>query len=71
MPHFNVMMDHPSIAGHFPGNPVVPGALLIEKVIEIVEKESSCFVREIRSAKFLAIVRPDEQCDVSINRKNG
>ena len=25
--------DHPSAAGHFPGNPLVPGALLLDEVL--------------------------------------
>ena len=63
-------MNHPSIAGHFPNNPIVPGALLIQKVIGIVEEESDRTVGEIRSAKFLAIVRPNQQCDVILNAKS-
>ena len=26
--------DHPTAAGHFPSNPIIPGALLIDAVLE-------------------------------------
>jgi 3-hydroxymyristoyl/3-hydroxydecanoyl-(acyl carrier protein) dehydratase len=25
--------DHPTAAGHFPGNPILPGALLLDEVV--------------------------------------
>ena len=46
--------DHPSAAGHFPGNPIVPGALLLDTVLEAVA--DGCPVT-IRAAKFLHPVR--------------
>jgi 3-hydroxymyristoyl/3-hydroxydecanoyl-(acyl carrier protein) dehydratase len=30
---FLLPADHPSAAGHFPGNPIIPGALLLDAVI--------------------------------------
>lgn len=29
--------DHPALAGHFPGAPVVPGALLLDEVLRAIE----------------------------------
>jgi len=28
--------SHPAMAGHFPGNPIVPGALLLDEVLAII-----------------------------------
>ena len=32
-PHFTLSADHPAFAGHFPGHPIVPGALILDEVI--------------------------------------
>ena len=29
--------DHPSLPGHFPGRPVVPGVVVLERVLEAIE----------------------------------
>ncbi|HQT63164.1 MAG TPA: hypothetical protein PLT25_01235 [Acidocella sp.] len=46
---------HPSAAGHFPGDPIVPGALLLDAVM--VAAAGPTQVGTIRSAKFLRPVR--------------
>lgn len=30
--------DHPALAGHFPGAPVVPGAVLLDEVLHALER---------------------------------
>ena len=41
--------DHPAIAGHFPGHPVVPGALLLAHALAAIPDSRG---RSIRLAKF-------------------
>jgi 3-hydroxymyristoyl/3-hydroxydecanoyl-(acyl carrier protein) dehydratase len=31
--------DHPALDGHFPGNPIVPGVLLLNEVLSSIERE--------------------------------
>lgn len=35
---FTIDPDHPSLAGHFPGRPIVPGVVLLERVLEAIER---------------------------------
>jgi len=56
-------VDHPAAAGHFPGNPVIPGALLLDEILCAIAESrqlttDSC---QIRSAKFLSPVRPGDR----------
>ena len=54
-------VDHPTAAGHFPGNPIVPGAVLLDEIMaSICAAECDVAVTTIRSAKFLRPVRPGE-----------
>ncbi len=32
--------DHPALAGHFPGNPVVPGVVLLTEILTAVERST-------------------------------
>lgn len=34
---FVIPADHPSLPGHFPGRPVVPGVVVLERVLEAIE----------------------------------
>ncbi len=53
--------DHPISAGHFPSNPIIPGALLLDEVVSAIAGDGSV---TIRAAKFLQIVRPGEQVNL-------
>ncbi len=63
--------DDPMFAGHFPGNPLVPGVILTEALAQtagiaaasgFAEGERPLFLLSaIRAMKFLAAVRPEEE----------
>jgi 3-hydroxyacyl-[acyl-carrier-protein] dehydratase len=55
-----IAADHPATVGHFPGNPIVPGAVLLDQVIAAIAAGRSAERIEVSSAKFLDKVRPGE-----------
>ncbi len=57
---FSVPADHPSLPGHFPGNPVVPGVLLLEAIVANLERATGCRTVKLQQVKFLSVLRPDE-----------
>ncbi len=66
---FTAPAQHPCYEHHFPGEPIVPAALLMNWVIEQVE--SLCegiTVAEVKSMKFLAVLRPGDECRLNLTR---
>jgi 3-hydroxyacyl-[acyl-carrier-protein] dehydratase len=62
--------DHPAAAGHFPGNPIIPGALLLAEVMRCIERAegvqfSAC---NIKTAKFPHPARPGDTIDIEYAR---
>jgi 3-hydroxyacyl-[acyl-carrier-protein] dehydratase len=54
--------DHPAFAGHFPQFPVLPGAVLLDEALQVIQRERGIDLTQwqITSAKFLGIVRPGD-----------
>lgn len=61
---FHVPAAHPSLPGHFPGNPVVPGVVLLDRVAAALEEAGGGGLRRIASVKFLAPLRAG--CEVGL-----
>lgn len=57
---WTVPANHPAFAGHFPGRPVVPGVVLLDRVILFAESLSAQPIAgwQFGNAKFLAPVGP-------------
>ncbi len=60
--HFSA--DHPTAAGHFPGNPIIPGALLLDEVVRVLARRAGGDVVAIRAAKFFHPLRPGQSLRV-------
>ncbi|HEY7929914.1 MAG TPA: hypothetical protein VID71_07880 [Steroidobacteraceae bacterium] len=61
--------DHPALAGHFPGNPVIPGALLLDEVLHAIEEARSASppqAWQIEVVKFLRPARPAEPLQLTL-----
>ena len=59
---------HPALPGHFPGNPVVPAVVLLERVAEAIESALGPQARLVRlpSVKFHAPLAPGERFRIVI-----
>jgi 3-hydroxymyristoyl/3-hydroxydecanoyl-(acyl carrier protein) dehydratase len=60
-----VAADHPMLPGHFPGDPIVPGAWLLSQVLIdaadwLARTTPGATVAGVRSVKFLQPVRPGQ-----------
>ncbi len=67
---FVVPADHPSLPGHFPGQPIVPGVVLLDHVLDLVVGAGG-HATALRGVRFTAAVRPDETIEVSATRGPG
>ena len=62
---FAVAADHPSLPGHFPGRPVVPGVVLLDYVAALVLREhSGRRVGGFAAVRFVRPVRPGDVVEV-------
>lgn len=67
---------HPIFAGHFPGQPVMPGVCMVQMVKELLTKQlnEKLNLRQARNMKFLSMIDPRKQSEVNLAidyRKNG
>ncbi len=65
--HLLFPAGHPAFPDHFPENPVVPGALLLDETLAAVAVRRGLpyEVLEVRHAKFVQPVRPDQGVELS------
>ena len=62
--------DHPASRGHFPGDPIIPGAVLLSETLLAIEAGlgTSAVPFQITSAKFLHPTRPGDRVVIEFSR---
>jgi len=57
--HCRIGAEHPSLPGHFPDAPVVPGVVILDEVLTaLAEWRGDCQLAVIRAVKFLVPLKP-------------
>ena len=77
----NIALNEPFFTGHFPGNPVMPGVLIIESMAQAAgmlahldaehagEKGELYYLVKIDNARFTKIVKPGDQLELQVTQK--
>lgn len=68
----SISPSHPSLAGHFPGNPVVPGVVILSELLGATESwlhwEGDPLA--VASVKFLRLLRPNEPFTLLLEQRS-
>ena len=66
---FSISHDHPSLPGHFPGRPIVPGVVLLDHVVEAIEAVHGPLpALRLPQVKFMQPLLPGEEAEVAVER---
>lgn len=64
---FVIDSSHPSLPGHFPGAPVVPGVVVLEQVLAAIEAAHGPLpAMRLPQVKFLQPLLPGESAEVQL-----
>ena len=60
---WTVPENHPAFAGHFPGNPILPGVVLLDLALHIITESGGAALDrcEVSSVKFLSPAKPGDE----------
>jgi 3-hydroxyacyl-[acyl-carrier-protein] dehydratase len=55
--------EHPSVEGHFPDDPIIPGAVLLNEILAAIERARGwpATAWTVKAVKFLQPVRPGNE----------
>ncbi len=60
--------DHPSLPGHFPGRPVVPGAVILAEIVasSLQALGNGARIAGFPSVKFVSPMLPTQRCELTL-----
>ena len=59
--------EHPSLPGHFPGQPLVPGVVILDQVCQaLADFLPGCALAGLASTKFVAPLLPGESFQIQL-----
>ncbi|NJN48036.1 MAG: hypothetical protein HC808_17910 [Candidatus Competibacteraceae bacterium] len=62
-----ISADHPSLAGHFPAEPIVPGVVILDEVLQAVRRwRGPCRLTALPTVKFLFPLQPNQPFTVHL-----
>lgn len=64
--HWAVAANHPALAGHFPGQPIVPGVVLLERVAAALRDWRGQQLATL-DAKFLRPLLPGSEASIELS----
>jgi 3-hydroxyacyl-[acyl-carrier-protein] dehydratase len=71
----NVTVNDPYLQDHFPGNPLMPGVLLVESMAQtaglLLPEGSAAVLAQIKEARFRSPVIPGDQIRIEAVRRGG
>jgi 3-hydroxymyristoyl/3-hydroxydecanoyl-(acyl carrier protein) dehydratase len=66
-----IRANHPTLPGHFPGAPIVPGVVILDEVLAaLIEWRHDSELIGIRMVKFLAPLPPEQAFTISLSARN-
>lgn len=65
--------DHPASQGHFPGDPIIPGAVLLSEALLAIEASLGTRLApfQVTTAKFPHPARPGDRVLIEVSRTPG
>jgi 3-hydroxymyristoyl/3-hydroxydecanoyl-(acyl carrier protein) dehydratase len=70
--HRAIHADHPSLPGHFPDAPIVPGVVILDEMLAaLLELRKNCQLTSIRTVKFLAPLKPEQLFTIYFSASHG
>ncbi len=67
MSEFIIPADHPCLPGHFPGQPIVPGVVVLDRVLAAIEAQHGALgPLRMPQVKFLQPLLPEQPARIEL-----